>query len=304
MTTAPTTAATTADAASLGTLQVTDEQLNAYAKLVYARTGVHISPQKKTLLSNRLRRRLRVTGLTDFDAYYKLLVRLAQTDPEWDAFLQEITTHETYLFRDEVHWEWFRKAFIPELTAGRKTPNQRTVRIWSCAASTGDEAFTLAACLAAGLAGQIGWKVQIVGTDIGVGALEQARAARFGSRAMKLVPEDLKRQFFTKLPNADFWRANETLTAMVQFKQHNLMEPLREAPFDLAILKNVLIYFDAASKAKVMQLVRAAIKPGGYLLAGASEGVSEFTKGLEREQPWLFRQPLDSPRTAGKEKGK
>ena len=92
--------------------QVTDAELGNFAQLIYQRTGIHVSPQKKMLLSNRLRRRLRDTGIEDFSAYYQHLKRLKDTDPEWDAFLQEITTHETYLFRDESQWNWFRNDFL------------------------------------------------------------------------------------------------------------------------------------------------------------------------------------------------
>ena len=86
--------------------QVTEAELRRFAELIYARTGIHVSPQKRTLLSNRLRRRLRVTGIADFAQYYDHLRRLRPNDAEWDAFLQEITTHETYLFRDEGQWDW------------------------------------------------------------------------------------------------------------------------------------------------------------------------------------------------------
>ena len=75
--------------------------------------GIRVSPQKKTLLSNRLRRRLRSTGIEGFEAYYQRLKDLPPQDPEWDAFLQEITTHETYLFRDPAQWNWLRNVYLP-----------------------------------------------------------------------------------------------------------------------------------------------------------------------------------------------
>ena len=96
---------------------MTNGQLARYADLIYRRTGIHVVPQKKTLLSNRVRRRLRKTGIGGFDEYYEHLVRLPADDPEWDQFLQEITTHETYLFRDENHWEWFRGTYLPQCAA-------------------------------------------------------------------------------------------------------------------------------------------------------------------------------------------
>lgn len=275
--------------------QVSDLQLSRYADLVYRRTGIRVSPQKKMLLSNRLRRRLRDTGITDFEQYYKHLTKLAPSDPEWDAFLQEITTHETYLFRDEAQWDWFRNGFLAERAAEARTVGQRTLRIWSAACSTGDEPMTVACCVVAYLPNLTQWKVQIVATDIGVGALEQARSGVFGERSMRLVPEDYRRRFFTKAKEGQIWQARSQVSSLIAFKQHNLMEPLREAPFDLVLLKNVLIYFDATSKRKVLDHISTLVRPGGLLVAGAAEGVSDLLREYERLQPWLYRRPA-SPR--------
>jgi len=275
--------------------QINDAQLARYADLIYRRTGIRLSPQKKMLLTNRLRRRLRDAKVANFDDYFDLLMRLKADHAEWDAFLQEITTHETYLFRDEIHWNWFRAKFLPEIiTEARQGKRPNRLRIWSAASSTGDEAATIATCIAAGLPNGATWKVQIVGTDIGIGAVEQARKAAFGERAMKLVPEDLARRFFTKDPQASLWRAKPVLTDMMRFRQHNLLDRLDEEDFDLVVLKNVLIYFDGASKQTVMNHVREKIRPGGVLLAGAAEGVSDMVRGLERLESWLFRKPLKS----------
>ncbi len=270
--------------------QVSDRELRLFADLIYTRTGIRVSPQKKMLMSNRLRRRLRETGIEGFTAYYDHLRRLPAAHAEWDAFLQEITTHETYLFRDEQQWKWFREVYLPELSAGTCSGNGlRKLRIWSAAASTGDEAYTVACCVAACLTNVSQWSVQVFGTDIGVGAVEQARAGVFGERAMRLVPDDYRRRFFTKAKDANLWQAKQSLRAMVSFRQHNLMHPLRDRPFDLVILKNVLIYFDAMSKQTVMANVRNAVRAGGLLMAGAAEGIAEYVRDFQRLQPWLFR---------------
>ncbi len=277
--------------ALVGSDEVSDDQLARYAKLVYERTGIRISPQKKTLLTNRLRRRLRSLAIDSYDEYYNLLKRLKPDDAEWDAFLQEITTHETFLFRDEAQWDWFRNEFLPQCAAEARAGATPSLRIWSAACSTGDEAFTVACCIAACVPNSTGWRIRILGTDIGAGALEAARSAVFGERSMKLVPEDYRRRFFTKAASGSIWQAKPILTDMVAFQQHNLMDPLREPAFDLVLLKNVLIYFDATSKATVLKHVRDALAPGGLLLAGAAEGVSDLLKDFERVQPWLFRRP-------------
>jgi len=278
--------------ATITSSQITDEQLASYAALIYDRTGISVSPKKKTLLSNRVRRRLRETGIADYDAYLKHLKKLRSQDPEWDHFLQEITTHETYLFRDESQWKWFRKEFLPECVKKSRETGKRSLRIWSAACSTGDEATTVAVCIADAIPNFREWKIQIVGTDIGIGALEHARSGVFDERAMRLVDEGLKRRFFVKSREAEIWRPKPEITSMLTFKQHNLIEPLaREAAFDLVIIKNVLIYFDAKSKATVMKHVLDRVAPGGLLLSGAAEGISDLVRHLERVQAWLFRKP-------------
>lgn len=270
--------------------QVNDAQLARYAKLIYARTGIRVSPQKKTLLSNRVRRRLRKTGIESFDEYLTHLKGLSPKDPEWDAFLQEITTHETYLFRDQSQWDWLRNSYLPEsAAAARERGGKRSLRIWSAACSTGDEAYTIASCIAACLPNLSQWKITIQGTDIGVGAVEQAKSAVFGERAMRLVPPDYRRRFFTQAADAQVWQAKPILADMTRFRQHNLMDPLRDDPFDLVFLKNVLIYFDPTSKKQVVANVTAAVRPGGLLVAGAAEGIADMLKTFVRLQPWLFR---------------
>ncbi len=272
--------------------EVTDEQLAQYAALVYRRTGIRIPPQKKTLLSNRVRRRLRETGIESFEAYYHHLTKLHPRDPEWDAFLQEITTHETYLFRDEGQWRWFREQFLSQIASeARSGGRRRSLSIWSAACSTGDEAYTAACCIAASLPNYQQWQIQILGTDIGCGAVEQANHAVFGERAMKFVPDSFKSRYFTQTGTANVWQPRPALSQMVTFRQHNLLDPLRNRPFDLVFLKNVLIYFTPESKKRVVENVCTVIRPGGLLVAGPTEGISDLLKDYAHPQPWLYQRP-------------
>jgi chemotaxis protein methyltransferase CheR len=272
--------------------EVTDDELARYAELIYARTGIRISPQKKTLLSNRVRRRLKQTGAGGFADYYDRLRRLPPSDPEWDAFLQEITTHETFLFRDAGQWEWFRREYLLRCAAEARSGNrQRSLRIWSAACSTGDEAFSAACCIADCLPNHAEWRIRILGTDIAAGAVEQAKTGVFGRRAMRLVPESYRRRFFRKAATADVWQACPVLTRLVAFRQHNLLDRLHDGPFDLVFLKNVLIYFAPESKRRVMDHARSIIGRGGYLVAGPAEGIGDLVKDFVRLRPWLWQRP-------------
>ena len=273
-------------------VDVTPKQLEGYAKLIYEKIGVTISPEKTTLLSNRLRRRLRATGLASYDDYYKLLKNAPASDPEWEAFLQEVTTHETYLFRDQIHWDWLRDKFVPEIVAEQKAgKRQAKLRVWSAACSTGDEATTIACCLADRLPTLPAWQVEILGTDVGAGAVAQAQKSEFSERAMRLVPKPYRQRFFDKGTGDGGASLKALYRKMLQFKTHNLLDPLKEQPFDLVVLKNVLIYFDAESKKRVIAQIKQVLRPGGYLITGAAEGVSELVGEFETTSGWLHRWP-------------
>jgi chemotaxis protein methyltransferase CheR len=279
-------------AAATNDAEVTDAQLAKYAKLIYQATGIVISPKKKQLLSNRVRRRLRATGIRSFEDYFVNLCGLPITDPEWDAFLQEITTHETYLLRDESNWDWFRDTFIPEIARqARAGERKKSLRIWSAACSTGDEACTIAICIADRLMGSASWDIQVLGTDIGVEVVNAARAAKFSKRAMQHVPDSYRTRYFTKEKDAESWTAKKNVTQWMKFYQHNLLEPLKERPFDLVFLKNVLIYFDQESKKIVLNNLSQVMRPGATLITGAAEGVVGLLNDLQREAAWRHTVP-------------
>ena len=135
------------------------------------------------------------------------------------------------------------------------------------------------------------WQINILGTDIAVGALQAARRARFNERAMRHVPPNYRKRFFTEVEQGRTWQPKAQLLSWATFAQHNLLKPMLRGPFDLIVLKNVLIYFDAASKAPVAQHVCNALRPGGYLITGPAENVAGMFKDLQRVKRWLHRKP-------------
>jgi chemotaxis protein methyltransferase CheR len=266
---------------------VTPTQLKRFAALIYEKIGVSFSPQKATLLSNRLRRRMRETSHNDYDAYYDMLISSPISHPEWQSFLQEITTHETYLFRDESHWKWFRDEFLPRLRIDAdKGLRPKSLRCWSAACSTGDEAASMACCIAEAIPAWREWKIEIVGTDVGSGAVAQAAEARFGIRAMRNVTSSQRRRHFEPLPN-DEYVLNKSLKSLLQFRVHNLLHPLPERAFDVVFLKNVLIYFDRSSKQRVIASLQKVLKKGSLLVTGASEGVGDLLGDFRSQYTWL-----------------
>ena len=267
---------------------VTPQQLQRYAELAYDKIGITISPQKITLLSNRLRRCLRATGVDSFDTYYERLAKASLGDPEWERFLQEVTTHETYLFRDQKNWDWLCNTFVPELVRNATSRKRRkSIRVWSAACSTGDEAYTIAACLADRLPSLADWEVSIFGTDVGADAVAHASNPRFGERAMRLVPESYRRRFFDKASD-NAWIPKPVLQNMTRFEVHNLLMPLKQAPFDLIVLGERADLFRRGIE---KEGYRAGPPPNaprfGARYRAQAEGISEMVKELESIQGWL-----------------
>ena len=218
--------------------QLTDKQMAEFADFIYSITGIRIPLRKKTMLSNRIRRRLRQTNLAGYDEYFHHLNSCDVSDPEWDAFLQEVSTHETYMFRDQSHWNWLKDEFLCDLVEqARQGRRPRTLRVWSAASSTGEEAHTVAMCIAATVPNIDQWDIQVLGTDIGIGAIEQAQRGVFGPRSVKLVPDEWRRRYFRETKPGKQWQAKPQISKMLRFRQHNLLDPLVEQPFNLVIMK-------------------------------------------------------------------
>ena len=144
---------------------------------------------KVTLLSNRVRRRLRDLGIESFEEYYRLLVA-RRLPGELEQFIDAITTNETHFFRTAGHFDWFAGPFIDQLVARAAAGgHDRSVRVWSAACSSGEEAYSLAICLAEARPRLPGWQCFVLGTDISETMLAKAREARFGERSLELVSD-------------------------------------------------------------------------------------------------------------------
>ena len=269
--------------------ELTDLEFNRFRALIYKVAGIQIPSTKKVMVSNRLRRRLRATGIGSFAAYYAQLVAL-QGAAEMPAFLDAITTNETYFYRDVHHFEWLDKVFLPEFTRSTR-PRTRPARIWSAACATGEEAYSVALKVVANRSVLAGREVPILGTDISVAALEAARLGQYDDRAVHLVPELERKQSFDLDPLKRRWTVKPEVRSLVTWKSHNLLKPIGLEPFDCIFIKNVLIYFDAESKQVVVRNLLAALAKGGYLVVGPTEGIYGMLDALSKQKTWLYQNP-------------
>lgn len=280
------------DTAVSSPTELTEGEFEKFRKHIYRVSGIQIPATKRVLVSNRLRRRLRATGISTYAAYYAMLTaRTTAAEAEAPKFLDEITTNETYFFRDPHHFEWVASQFLPELIARtRAGKRRRLLRVWSAAASTGEELYSLALKLQEFKADLLGWKITLLGTDLSPAALDAARAGSYDERSLRLVPVELRRLYFDQdAANGQRSTIKPEIRAAVTWKPHNLLLPLREDPFDLIFIKNVLIYFDTASKQIAVKHLLDRLARGGCLVVGPTEGIHNMLGELRREHTWAYR---------------
>jgi chemotaxis protein methyltransferase CheR len=271
------------------TAELTAEEFERFCGLIYRTAGIRIANTKRVLIENRVRRRLRATGIKTFSEYYSFLSSTSGA-AEMPLFLDAITTNETYFYRDNQHYQWLAESFLPEIAiqAGqRKRP--RTLRIWSAACSTGEEPYSIALKVMANRHLLPGWRINLVGTDLSGAALASAGAGSYDERAVHLIGPEERKRYFEEEPGKQRWTIKDEVRALVTWKRHNLLAPLREEPFDCIFLKNVLIYFDTASKLTVVRNVLAAMAKGGYLVVGPTEGIYTMLDPLTKLKPWLYQ---------------
>jgi chemotaxis protein methyltransferase CheR len=241
-------------------------------RMIHARAGISLSDGKQAMVYSRLSRRLRETGHPSFRDYLDDLERLAgeAAGAEWQEFTNCLTTNLTAFFREEHHFRALRE----DLLARRGRP----VRLWSSAASTGEEPYSLAMTVAETL-GPDAAQATLLATDIDTRVLATARAGVYDAGARGLGPERLKRHFLRGTgPNAGRIRVRPELARAVEFRSFNLMSPSWAAlgePFDIVFCRNVMIYFDAPTQRRVLERMHGALKPGGLLYVGHSENFTE-----------------------------
>ena len=267
-----------------------------FREFIYAHSGIRIDEKKVTLLSNRIRRRLKVGDFASFHDYYRFLTSPDGTG-ELEGFLDAITTNETFFFRTEKQFDWLREVLITELVAQHRAGQRAaSLRIWSAGCANGAEPFSIAICLAENLYRLSGWSLKIIGTDISEQMLRAARIGTFTPRAIKAVSESQRRRYFQYQADNDSWQVRSSIAKLVDFRKHNLMQPWDAAACDCIFIRNVLIYFDRDSKQVALKHLINALAPGGYLVVGPSEGVYDMLNELERISPLVF-QKVDNTRS-------
>lgn len=273
---------------------MTEQDFDFLRILLQVRSGLSLSTEKRYLVESRLGMLCRRRGIESIPALVATLRRNPQVELE-NAVVEAMTTNETLFFRDRTPFDLFRDVILPEKLAANA--QSRTLRIWCAAVSTGQEAYSLAMMLDEVAPRVAGWKIEILGTDISAEVLEKARQGLYSQfEVQRGLPIQLLLKYFRQ--EGDKWRLTERIRNMVELRPHNLLESSSQyGQFDVIFCRNVLIYFDVPTKARVMAALAQRLVRNGAFILGAAETVIGITTTLvpDPQHRGLYRDALMQP---------
>lgn len=252
-------------------LVLSDTQFRRISQLIYQRAGIVLADHKRDMVYNRLVRRLRVLDLDDFGRYLAMLE--SHTDStEWQAFINSLTTNLTAFFREAHHF--------PTLAAHARR-HQEEYRVWSAAASTGEEPYSIAITLADSL-GMAPGRWRVFGSDIDTDVLKKAQQGIYRQEELKALSQRQLQHYFLRGtgPHAGLARVRHELSGAVDFAPVNLLDRHYNVPgpFDAIFCRNVMIYFDKETQQEILHRFVPLLKPDGLLFAGHSENFSHLAR--------------------------
>lgn len=271
---------------------MTPKDFGFLRKLLKERSGLVLAPEKQYLAESRLLPLARRNGMSTLAELVGKL-KTPQAAMLASQVVDAMTTNETYFFRDKIPFEHFRDTIMPALIASRA--REKKIRIWCTAASTGQEPYSLAMTLKSMGAQLAGYKVQILATDLSAEVIERAREGIYSQfEAQRGLPIQQLVKFFTQV--GERWQIAPELRAMVQFRPLNLLADFKPlGSFDVVFCRNVLIYFDQATKTQVLERVARQMPNDGFLVLGAAETVVGLT---ETFKPIADKRGLYAPNVA------
>jgi chemotaxis protein methyltransferase CheR len=273
---------------------VTPSDFEYLRKMLKDRSGLVLSADKQYLVESRLLPIARRTGASGLSELVQKL-KAAGAESLTVAVVEAMTTNESFFFRDKIPFDHFRDTMLPALISARAA--QRRIRIWCAAAATGQEPYSLAMMIKDMAAKLVGWRVEILATDLASEVLEKAKAGTYTQfEVQRGLPIQLLLKYFTQ--SGDMWQIAPDIRAMVQYRTLNLLQDFSQlGTFDVVFCRNVLIYFDQERKIDILGRLARVMEPDGYLVLGAAETVVGLTDTFK---PVPDRRALYAPNADGK----
>ena len=258
---------------------ITDEDFFKFKEYFYRRTGISFEKSKRYFVDKRLVERIEATGTGSFRGYFTML-RFQASGDELQQLTNIMTVNETYFLREEYQFKCLVDSILPQIVHRRTGADP--IRIWCIPSSSGEEPYSVAMFLLENWPGIKEWDVEIISSDIDTSILRRARAGRYSARSVQYIPDPWLKKYFKSV--GDEYQLCDDLRQAVEFTRVNLAEPadtLSYRNFDVIFCRNLLIYFDDASRKTASETFYEALNPGGYLCLGHSESMSRISSLFE-----------------------
>jgi len=273
------------------TARLSAEAYRTLTALVHQHSRIQLGPDKQRMLANRLRKRLHALGLTSYDEYCGVL-HSAQGPDEIEQLVDLISTNHTRFFREPEHFTFLTGRILPELVS-RLAVEGSSLRVWSAAASSGEEPYTLAIVLADYFREHPSVEWQIEASDISHRMLRHAQQGIYPLDAQHALPPELLRRYFQRGvgARAGKCRVKAELREHVRFQRVNLFQAEYPVAREQHVIfcRNVMIYFDPPSRSTLVQKLTRQLAPGGLLVIGHSESLMGIRHDLESVRQSVFR---------------
>jgi len=257
---------------------ISTHEFQQLRELIYTHTGISLSDHKHILVCSRLAKRLRHYGMTRYSDYYAYLTNDDHDGSELREMINAITTNKTDFFREAHHFNFLTNYVFPAYKSKvRGVREGRELRIWSAGASTGEEAYTLAMTVLEAFSLPFSREIKLLATDIDTNVLNHAAKGIYTAEQANKIPERLLHRYFHKGKDAHEGKvmAKPELKSLIAFRHLNLQEtpwPMQRR-FDVIFCRNVIIYFDKPTQARIISRFCQSLKPNGYLMLGHSESL-------------------------------
>jgi chemotaxis protein methyltransferase CheR len=276
---------------------VTEDEFRRLTDFLYRRTGMVFGDTKRYYVERRLNERMATIGATSFASYFARL--RGDHGGEVEHFVNAFTVNETYFYREDHQLRCLTADILAERIRNRRRSD--AVRIWSIPCSTGEEPYSIAIWLLETWPQVDAYDIEIVGSDIDTRVVQAAEEGIFGKRALMRLTPELVERYFVQL-DADRWRIIDDLRGSVRFTAANLVEPAEtrvHGQFDVIFCRNVLIYFDEASRRLAAENLYENLAPGGFICLGHTESMSRISPLFEVRRfadAIVYQRPMEGAR--------
>ena len=263
-------------------LVLSDETFRQLRDFIYEKSGIFIPDNKKYFIENRLGKKIQEKNLKGYEDYLYVL-KFGGDKNELTKLFDLVTTNETFFFREPQQFDVLGGELLAKIISENGKAGKKEIKVWSAASSTGEEPYTISMILSEKTEAAL-FRKEIYASDISESVLASAKAAVYGSYAVRNVPEFFMKKYFTAASANQQYQLSAGVKSMVKFMKVNLIDDKDSRlirGMDVVFCRNVLIYFDEKAKQKAVSLLYDALRPNGYLFIGTSESLHNITRAFK-----------------------